>query len=100
MEVNGLEILGIEFPNACKSGELIVRKRRRGRGSYSSKHPVLRIQNKSLRRFVFLSLLFREEGIRPASIDFSLLQEVIVKKTGVSKPTAYGIARAMYSLDQ
>jgi len=90
-------IIGVEIKDAIRVKGRIVWNNpyRREKGPRSDKHPVFRVKNRSLRTLMWLYGLFREEGVVPSAMDFSLLTEVISKKIGITRYGAYDYARAL-----
>jgi len=95
-----LKILGIEVKDAFRDGDRILRKKSKHseRARRPDKHPLLKIRIKSIRQLAWLYLLFKENKIRPSSIDFTILQDVVAKKLGIAKRTAYSYALALVLL--
>lgn len=95
-----MKILGIEIEDAYHEGKGICRKgKKKERSSYSMKHSISNIKAKNLQQLLWLLMEIKHEGIRPEDIDFSILQEVIMKKLNVSQRKAYDLGRALQFIE-
>ena len=100
MKPEKIKILGIEIEGAYRKGREIKRKgRKQARLPRSKKHPISNIKAKNLRQLLWLLTDFKFAGIRTENIDFSILQEIIMKRLGVSQRKAYDLAKALHSID-